>query len=67
MKNLSIRDLFCLLSSLLLSSCTYFASNKQDLTNLNRNNNIEIIESIEVSIVCNKESINDFIVLRCCT
>ena len=61
MNNLSIKDLICLLSSLLLSSCTYFTSDKQDSSNLNKNNNIEIIESIEVSIVCNKESINEYI------
>ena len=61
MNNLSISKLLYLLSPLLLSSCTYFSSDKQDSSNLNRNTNIEIIDSIEVSIVCNKESINEYL------
>ena len=61
MKNLTMRHLLYLLFPLLLSSCTYFSSDKEDSSNSNRNNNIEIIESIEVSIVCNKESINEYL------
>ena len=61
MKNLSMRHLLCLLFPLLVSSCTYFSTDKEDSSNSNKNNNIEIIESIEVSIVCNKESINEYI------
>ncbi len=61
MNNLTIRYLLYLLSALTLSSCTYFTSNKQDESDLNKNNNIEIIESIEISIICNKESINKYL------
>ena len=56
-----MRHLLCLLFPLLLSSCTYFSSDKQDSSNSKRNNNIEIIESIEVSIVCNKDSIKEYL------
>ena len=61
MKNLTIRHLLFLLFSFLVSSCTYFSSDKEDSSNSNRNNNIEIIEAIDVSIVCNKESINEYL------
>ena len=60
MKNQTMRQLLYLLFPLLLSSCTYFTSDKEDSSN-SSNNNIEIIESIEVSIVCNKESINEYL------
>ena len=56
-----MRHLLCLLFPLILSSCTYFTSDKEDSSNSNKNNNIEITESIEVSIVCNKESINKYL------
>ena len=56
-----MRHLLCLLFPLLLSSCTYFSSDKEDSSNSNRHNNIEITESIEVSIVCNKEGINKYL------
>ena len=56
-----MRNLLYLLFPLILSSCTYFSSDKEDSPNLNRNNNIEITETIEVSIVCNKESINEYL------
>ena len=61
MKNITLRHILYLLFPLLLSSCTYFSSDKEDSSNSNKNNNIEIIDSIEVSIVCNKGSINEYL------
>ncbi len=61
MNNQNLRHLLFLLSPLILSSCTFFSSDKQDTSKSNLNKNIQIIESIEVSIVCNKESINKYL------
>ncbi len=61
MKISYITNSFYFCTSILLSACIVSPSTTNDSSNFNKDGQVELTETIEVSIVCNKSNINEYL------